>query len=132
MKKYTRDTLKNLSIQIQKPCVMFLRWGLWAGKTTLTQHIIKNLLGISAEVTSPTYTYYNKIQDIYHFDLYRLSSYDEFISIGGEEILDNNEGIVIIEWPELIEQYYIPDISIDLQKTPVEGEREIRVIYTSR
>ncbi len=132
MKKYTCDTLKNLSIEIQRPCVMFLKWELWAGKTTLTQHIIKNLLGISAEVTSPTYTYYNKIQDIYHFDLYRLSSYDEFISIGGEEILDNNEGIVIIEWPELIEQYYTPDISIDLQKAPVEGEREIRVIYTSR
>ncbi|MBT3726615.1 hypothetical protein HOG21_02715 [bacterium] len=32
-------------------------------------------------MTSPTYTYYNKYNDIYHFDLYRLKSYDEFFSI---------------------------------------------------
>ncbi|MBT3728584.1 hypothetical protein HOF65_00670 [bacterium] len=39
---------------------------------------------------SPTYTYYNKYNNIYHFDLYKLKSYDEFFAIGGEDILDNN------------------------------------------
>ena len=132
MKKYTRNTLEELSIEIQNPCIIFLKWELWAGKTTISQHIIKNILGISAEVTSPTYTYYNKLEYVYHFDLYRLGSYDEFVSIGGEEILDNNEGVILIEWPELIQQYYTPDISIDIQKTSIEGEREISVVSKNK
>jgi len=48
----------------------------------LSQHIIQNVLGQDSEVTSPTYTYYNKIGNTYHFDLYRLDSYENFVSIG--------------------------------------------------
>ncbi len=125
MTKYTLNTIDTLQLDIQKPCLIFLYGDLWSGKTTLSKHIINTLLWIKKEVTSPTYTYYNKIEDTYHFDLYRLSSYNEFIAIGWEEVLDNNEGVIIIEWPELIEKHYSPDISIKLEKTWVEGEREI-------
>lgn len=127
MQKYTRNTLSKLNIPLQKPTIIFLYGDLWAGKTTLSKHIITDRLGILGEVTSPTYTYYNKIQDVYHFDLYRLSTYEEFIHIWGEEILDNNTGVVIVEWPELIESYYTPDIAIHIHKTAIEGEREIEV-----
>ena len=127
MTKYTRNTLKQLKIHIQKPSIIFLYGDLGAGKTTLSQYIINDILAIDQDVVSPTYTYYNKIQDIYHFDLYRLTSYDEFVSIGGEEILDNNDGVIIIEWPELIEKYYEADIVITLKKTELEGEREISI-----
>lgn len=131
MQKYTRNTIQNLQISIKKPCIIFLYGDLWAGKTTLSQHIIGNILGKTQPVTSPTYTYYNKIDDIYHFDLYRISTYDEFISIGWEEILDNNEWVILIEWPEIIEKYYTPDISIRLEKTEREGERNIVIEYVS-
>jgi tRNA A37 threonylcarbamoyladenosine biosynthesis protein TsaE len=80
-------------------------------------------------VRSPTYTYYQKyskeivgtkeigdrgetkenlpptsslLPPVYHFDLYRLEDYDTFISIGGEEILQNDDVIVLIEWPEIL------------------------------
>lgn len=128
MQKYTRNTLSKLNIPLQKPTIIFLYGDLWAGKTTLSKHIITDRLGILGEVTSPTYTYYNKIQDVYHFDLYRLSTYEEFIHIWGEEILDNNTGVVIVEWPELIEPYYTPDIAIHIHKTGVEGERNIQLL----
>jgi len=79
-------------------------------------------------VRSPTYTYYNKYgKNIYHFDLYRLSHYDEFFAIGGEEILDNEENISLIEWPELIGSYFKPTIEIFIQKTHQENEREIEI-----
>ena len=81
-------------------------------------------------ITSPTYTYYNKYNDIYHFDLYRLKDYNEFFAIGAEDILDNNDGVILVEWPELIEKYYKPDIEIILKKTDNEDEREIEVNYS--
>ena len=128
-KKYLVNNMDSLSINIKRPCVIFLRGDLWAWKTTLSKYILNNLIWIKDDVTSPTYTYYNKYKDNYHFDLYRLWNYDEFFAIGGEEILDNNSGIILVEWPEIIEKYYRPDIEIILSKTDIEEEREVEIIY---
>ena len=128
---YSLDKICDVTLDIYKPCVIFLTWDLWAGKTTFTKHIIQNILWVDAEVTSPTYTYYNTYKmpnngwDIYHFDLYRISDYEEFIHIGWEEILDNNMWIVIIEWPQILWRNYVADISIELKNTHIENEREI-------
>ena len=39
----------------------------------------------------------------YHFDLYRLKNLDEFLSAGFDEYLYDQDAIVFIEWPEIIE-----------------------------
>ena len=121
--------MDSLNIKIKRPCLIFLRGDLWAWKTTLSKYILNILVWIKDDVTSPTYTYYNKYKDNYHFDLYRLWDYDEFFAIGAEEILDNNSGVILVEWPEIIEKYYSPDIEIILSKTDIEEEREIEIIY---
>lgn len=152
MKKiYSLDKINKLKLDIKLPCIIFLKGDLWAWKTTLSKHIINNLLWVKEDVTSPTYTYYNRYSwetldskfykysknienskfetlDIYHFDLYRLKNYDEFFIIGGEDILDNNSWVVLIEWPEIIKNYYKPDIEISLSKTKNEEEREIQIV----
>jgi len=128
-KKYTLSMLQKLNIDIKKPSIIFLYGDLWAGKTTISQNIIAQYRKNKDVITSPTYVYYNKYGNIYHFDLYRIKDYDEFISIWWEEILDNNEGIILIEWPELLEKYYIPDIKIYIEKTSVEDERLIDIQY---
>ncbi len=122
---YSLDSIKSLDLDIKTPSIIFLRWDLWAWKTTITKHIINNILKVKEDITSPTYTYYNKYGNIYHFDLYRLKSYDEFFAIWAEDILDNNEWIIIIEWPDLIEKYYKADIEIIINKTDDEQNREI-------
>ncbi|MCD5380503.1 tRNA (adenosine(37)-N6)-threonylcarbamoyltransferase complex ATPase subunit type 1 TsaE [Candidatus Gracilibacteria bacterium] len=127
-KKYFLDELKSIELSLDKPLIVFLRGDLGSGKTTLSKHIFTNMLGITDEITSPTYTYYNKYGENYHFDLYRLESYDDFFAIGGEEILDNNTGTIVIEWPDIIEKYYQPDIEITLTKTDNDDEREIEII----
>lgn len=72
---------------------------LGAGKTTFTKGLA---LGLDVEevVTSPTFTlltaYEGRIP-LYHFDLYRLNSYEEFEMIGGEEYLFGG-GVSVIEW----------------------------------
>lgn len=128
-KTYTLDHLGDIKIDISRPSIVFLYGDLAAGKTTLSKKLISQFGTGDEEVTSPTYVYYNKYNDIYHFDLYRMKNYDEFVSIGGEEIIDNNEGIIIIEWPELLEKYYIPDVKIYLTKTEKEDTRKIEIKY---
>lgn len=126
---YSINNINSLEININKPFLIFLKWDLWAGKTTITKHIINNILKISSNVTSPTYTYYNKYDDVYHFDLYRLKAYDEFFAIWWEDILDNNTWVILIEWPEIIENYYKADLEIVFNKTDNPDEREIEFIY---
>jgi len=79
----TRENLSGFPIRPKKGERIFLRGDLGVGKTTLSKHIISTLLGTPITVKSPTYTYYNKYdQNIYHFDLYRLQTYDDFVNIG--------------------------------------------------
>ena len=127
IQKYFLKYISDLKIEIKKPCLIFLKWDLWAGKTTLAKHILNDILWIEGEVTSPTYTYYNKYLDNYHFDLYRVNNYDEFFAIWWEEILDNNSWVILVEWPEIIEKYYSPDLEIILKKTENSEEREIKI-----
>ena len=139
-KKYNILDIKSLELSLSKGGVVFLKWDLWAWKTTISKHILNNILGVKDNITSPTYTYYNKYEgildwekiDIYHFDLYRLNDYDEFFAIWAEEILDNNSWIILIEWPEIIEKYYKSDLEIQLFKTNIDNEREIKIIETEK
>lgn len=129
IKKYTIDNISTLNLDIKTPSIIFLNWDLGAGKTTISKYILNNLLWVNQNITSPTYTYYNKYDQNYHFDLYRLTSYDEFFAIWWEDILDNNSGVILIEWPDLIKKYYKADIIINLKKTQIDNEREIEIIY---
>jgi tRNA threonylcarbamoyladenosine biosynthesis protein TsaE len=127
---YSLEKISSLELDFSESRLIFLYWDLWAGKTTLTQSILKNVLWVTENITSPTYTYYNKYLDnVYHFDLYRLWNYEEFFAIGWEEVLDSN-AICIIEWPQILEKYYKPDIIITLEKTDSENTRDIKVEYT--
>ncbi len=124
---YTLWDISDLDIPLPDSGIVFIKWDLGAGKTTLSQSLIQKILGKDISVTSPTYTYYNQYEHIYHFDLYRLSNYDEFFAIGWEDILDHHEWIILIEWPELIEHHYTPDLEIILKKTENKDERVITV-----
>ncbi|MCT4617652.1 MAG: tRNA (adenosine(37)-N6)-threonylcarbamoyltransferase complex ATPase subunit type 1 TsaE [Candidatus Gracilibacteria bacterium] len=128
-KIYKLEELSSIKLKLSPGTIVFLYGDLASGKTTLTKNIIKNHFGADKDVTSPTYTYYQKYDNIYHFDLYRLNNFDEFINIGGEEILDNPNNICLIEWPEILEKYYSPNIKIFLNKLEDDYKREIEIIY---
>lgn len=130
-KKYSINDINKIKLSINKPSLIFLRGDLWSGKTTLTKHIVNNLLWIKWEIKSPTYTYYNKYEIIYHFDLYRLKDYESFFLIWWEDILDNNDSVIIVEWPDIIEKYYTPDIDITINKICIEDQREIIIKYNT-
>jgi len=77
-----------------------------AGKTFLIKKLLNRLFGLQ-DIISPTYTYVKNYSvadlcKIIHFDLYRLKSPEDFLSLGFWEELTSPRSIVIIEWPEII------------------------------
>lgn len=103
--------------------------GLGMGKTTFTAGILKGL-GRNAEVSSPTFVLvhdYGGTPAFYHFDMYRINSFDDLYSTGFFDYLDSG-GILAVEWSENIEGA-LPEniIRIDFLTTQNENERILRM-----
>ena len=72
-----------------------------AGKTILAKGIAL-ALNIKEVVTSPTFTIISEYEGklpLYHMDLYRISSPEEFSWLGTREML-YGKGICVLEWSE--------------------------------
>ena len=76
-----------------------------AGKTTLVKGIAAALGAAEAEdVTSPTFTlvheYVGPKVRLYHLDLYRLETERELLTLGLEEMAEQPDALVLVEWGE--------------------------------
>ena len=84
--------------------VVALQGQLGAGKTRLVQAIAAELGCGQAFVVSPTFTLiheYDGRLPVYHVDAYRLKDSDEFLDMGGGELIQG-EGVCLIEWADRI------------------------------
>jgi len=84
--------------------VLAMFGGMGMGKTAITHGILKGL-GNNSEVTSPTFALVNDYggdPHVYHFDMFRITSWDDLYSTGFFDYLDGNS-VLIIEWSENIE-----------------------------
>ncbi len=87
--------------------VVLLDGEMGAGKTVFTKGIALSL-GITDEITSPTYAYLNDYDGkLYHYDCYRLSSGEDAEALGLTEYF-YGKGICVIEWSENISDV-LPD-----------------------
>lgn len=86
-----------------------LQGDLGAGKTTFARRLITQLCIDEIGVISPTFTllqtydvslYDGRSTTIWHYDLYRLYDEEEVRELALEDAL--NDGIALIEWPELV------------------------------
>lgn len=97
---------------LKKGDIVCITGDLGTGKTVFVNGIAQ-ALGISEHITSPTFTIVNEYDSatmLYHFDVYRISDAEEMFEIGFDEYL-YGEGIVVIEWAELIKEL-IPEQNI--------------------
>lgn len=82
--------------------VLVLTGDLGAGKTQFTKGIARGM-GITADVTSPTFTiemvYEGSVMPLYHFDLYRLNDSSQLDDIGLFDAMES-DGPTVIEWGE--------------------------------
>ncbi|MBP5193183.1 MAG: tRNA (adenosine(37)-N6)-threonylcarbamoyltransferase complex ATPase subunit type 1 TsaE [Clostridia bacterium] len=99
-----QDTVKigeEYAKTLEKGDVVLLFGEMGAGKTAFTKGVARGL-GITANVTSPTYAYMNDYGGIlYHYDCYRLSSGEDAEGLGLTDYFDA-DGVCVIEWPENI------------------------------
>ncbi|MFZ1469799.1 MAG: tRNA (adenosine(37)-N6)-threonylcarbamoyltransferase complex ATPase subunit type 1 TsaE [Paracoccaceae bacterium] len=81
-----------------------------AGKSHIARAAIRALIGDGTEVPSPTYTlvqtYDGPTCEIWHADLYRLTSADEVVELGLTDAMET--AIVLIEWPDRLGPYLPP------------------------
>ena len=125
------DTLKigeEIAQSLNGTEVIALFGGLGMGKTAFTTGVAKGL-GCTDCVSSPTFALVNEYHgrcNVYHFDMYRISSWDDLYSIGFFDYLDT--GVLVIEWSENIENA-LPDeyIRITIEKGDDENERILTV-----
>src|SRR3989338_4896065 len=116
-KKIAADFAKNIISG-----VIALSGKLGAGKTIFVQGFAKSL-GIKEKVISPTFVLIRQHQipktkkTLFHIDLYRLENTQQFSSLGLEELFNDPNNIVLIEWAEKISKSLLRNtIKIKIEK----------------
>jgi tRNA threonylcarbamoyladenosine biosynthesis protein TsaE len=113
--------------------VVALYGGLGAGKTAFTRGLALGL-GISANVSSPTFTIVNEYPGelpLFHFDMYRLESESELYDIGWDEYLERG-GVCAVEWSEKIPGAFPPG-TIMVKLDNLGGDmRRLEIIHNSQ
>lgn len=104
--------------------VVLLSGDLGAGKTLFTKGILYALFYDVDEVTSPSFTLVNlyKTEDfnVYHIDFWRLDENADVASaVGLNEILEEENSIVIIEWSERLKAF---DFSNKIYRVKIKGD----------
>ena len=107
----TKSFAKSYARKISNGSIIALIGNLGAGKTTFSQGFAFGL-GINESVISPTFKLVSEYQGkrvLNHIDCYRLETSSDFLNIGGENFLNTNDGITIIEWADRIKDIWLDD-----------------------
>lgn len=116
----TEEYGKKLAAELQSGTVLALFGGMGMGKTALVRGIAAGL-GLSAEVSSPTFALvhdYGGRPPLIHFDMYRVSGWEDLYSTGFFDYLDAG-AILVVEWSENIVSA-LPDDAIRLRFTRID------------
>lgn len=100
----TLEFSKYLAKYLKVSDVLVLNGELGSGKTLFTKGIC-SYYNLENSVSSPTFTivneYVNNKINIYHFDVYKIKSIEEFENTIGTDYFSS--GICIIEWGDIIQ-----------------------------
>ncbi|MBR2969539.1 MAG: tRNA (adenosine(37)-N6)-threonylcarbamoyltransferase complex ATPase subunit type 1 TsaE [Clostridia bacterium] len=104
---YSEEDTRKIASEFAKTLkigdVILLNGDLGAGKTTFTRFVLQ-ARGVQDIINSPTFSIlksYKGDMVFHHFDTYRIST-DEAIEAGFDEILDDKDSVILIEWSENI------------------------------
>ena len=145
----TRTLGKRLAEQMPPRTCLCLSGDLGSGKTTFAQGLLEGF-GATRPYTSPTFVIMKQydlpasdpkqaalqtdssvltekgIRRIYHADAYRVAAHD-FETLGFAEWCADPNGIVILEWPERVEQIIPKNVIMISFTAKNENEREITI-----
>lgn len=116
------DSIRSL---LGKKTILLLVGDVGSGKTTFVGEFLK-LIGAQQKSSSPSFALHNEYNfsggTIDHVDLYRLQSEDDLESTGFWDLFGAPEGLIIIEWAQLLNYSHLPwdwkKIEIEILKDP--------------
>lgn len=109
--------------------VVAFRGGLGMGKTCFTRGLARGL-GFKGDVTSPTFALINEYiggrLPLYHFDMYRISRWEDLYSTGFFDYIEQG-GVIAAEWSENIENA-LPESTVTVTFVRLDdNKREVTV-----
>ena len=120
----TEKIAQKVAANLKGDEVIALYGGLGMGKTAFTRGLCL-ALGCEDNISSPTFALVNEYSGrfpVYHFDMYRVDSWEDLYSTGFFDYIGN--GLLVIEWSENIDGA-LPEntIKIEIQKGTGDSER---------
>ena len=107
----TKEFASQLAKKVPDGKIIALIGNLGTGKTTFSQGFALGM-NINESVISPTFKlvseYYGD-RTLNHIDCYRLESSSDFLNIGGENFINCEDGITLIEWADRIKDVWLDD-----------------------
>ncbi len=92
---------EKISYFLNKGNLLYLSGPLGCGKSSFCNFLVKKL-GYKGIIKSPTYSLVNiyklKFFDVFHFDFYRISSFEDLFDIDIYSYFNDNS-ICLVEWP---------------------------------
>ncbi len=102
----TADLGRRMAAHLAPGDIVALDGDLGAGKTHLVKGIVEGMGGDAGAVTSPTFTLVHTYETprgrVHHIDAYRIERPADFAEIGGDDVLDDESALVLVEWPARI------------------------------
>ncbi len=125
----TEQFAEEIAKKLNSGTVIAFFGGLGMGKTAFSRGFVKGR-GVNAEVSSPTFSLVNEYggePPIYHFDMYRVDSWNDLYTTGFFEYIDMG-AILLVEWSENIENA-LPDdsVRVEIERGESDNERIITV-----
>ena len=121
----TKNLAEKIAEKLNPNDFIALFGGMGMGKTTFTRHLAK-ALGYIGEASSPTFAIINEYNGgrlpVYHFDMYRIETFDDLYSTNFFEYCEMG-GVVVCEWSENIENV-LPDNYIKISISQGENENQ--------
>ena len=133
----TKNYAKVLAEKLHRGTVVALIGDLGSGKTTFAQGFAKGL-GIFESIVSPTFKLVSEYDgekcNLIHVDTYRLEGVEDFLNIGGEDIITTPDAIILIEWADKIFDILSPEtVQINFQRVlNKKDERELIIKNVSK
>jgi len=127
--KDTAEIGKKLSAYLKEGDIIAFYGDLGAGKTHIVSAIAEGM-GYEGETSSPTFALVNEYLGgrlpLFHFDMYRISNWEDLYSCGYFDYLEAG-GVTLIEWSENIESA-LPETHIKITiQTLNNNDREITI-----
>jgi len=120
---------KELASTLKKGDVVALFGGLGMGKTQFIRGLAIGL-NIKDAVSSPTFALVHEYRGeipLYHFDMYRVSTWDDLYSTCFFDYLESG-GICAVEWSENIEEVLPKNaILVSIERMEDENSRTIKI-----